>query len=312
MITNRYKVAIILGYYNGQIYIKSQVDSILNQTHSNLELYIFDDASFEPLKIEYLQLKNSEAARVHIINRPENVGFRDNFLSGLVYLKNNDFDYYAFSDQDDIWHADKIERGILSLLNYDNNRSLLYCARTAITDKANTSVLGLSPKFEKQPSFSNALVQNIGGGNTMIINRLAHQIVTGTLDKLDVVSHDWWCYQIVSGAGGIVHYDENPCLRYRQHDDNVIGSNNGFIARLKRVIKLLNGEFYTWNTKNLNALSNNRRLLTYNNKEKLDTFMKARESTFFIRLYLFIQSGIYRQTLLGNVGLVVGLILKKV
>jgi hypothetical protein len=64
--------------------------------------------------------------------------------------------------------------------------------------------IGLSPLFEKPPSFANAIVQNIGGGNTMVFNEAARQLIAQTVKDAQVVSHDWWAYLLVSACGGAV------------------------------------------------------------------------------------------------------------
>ena len=60
----------------------------------------------------------------------------------------------------------------------------------------------------------------------MVFNRAAKNLIVEASLNTPVVSHDWWCYQIVTGAGGHVMYDPEPCLKYRQHGKNQIGANN--------------------------------------------------------------------------------------
>ena len=127
-----------------------------------------------------------------------------------------------------------------------------------------------------------------------------------------VVSHDWFCYQIVAGAGGLVIYDSEPCLKYRQHDHNLVGANTGWRARFLRIRGLLSGRFREWNDINLAALSACKHLLTKSNQQVLDDFVEARQSSLIKRLFLFKRSGIYCQTLFGNLGLLLGFLLNKV
>lgn len=235
----------------------------------------------------------------------------------MLSLKNIDdeFWYYAFSDQDDVWHTDKISNAIGVLEEYPDDLPVLYCGRTAITDKSCDVAMGYSPLFSKPPTFSNALVQSIGGGNTMVFNKIARDLIALSLDNLqniEVGSHDWWCYQIISGAGSIVHYDPKPSLMYRQHSNNLIGSNNGWTARLIRIRDVFRDKFKKWNDINSMALASNRDLLTPKNQRRLDDFIAARKSSLIKRLFLFKRSGIYRQTFLGNIGLILGIFINKV
>ncbi|WP_419536780.1 hypothetical protein [Endozoicomonas sp.] len=83
-------------------------------------------------------------------------------------------------------------------------------------------------------------------------------------------------------------------------------------SRIIRLHGLLKGRFRDWNDINISALVKNKALLTRQNQANLENFIKARNSSFFRRLLLFIRSGIYRQTLLGNLGLLLGITINKV
>src|SRR5262249_28608171 len=157
--------------------------------------------------------------------------------------------YYAFCDQDDVWESDKLERALCILNRMSQDRPVLYCGRTRVIDDAGR-IIGTSPAFLRPPSFANALVQNIGGGNTMVMNHAARELLLAAGPEIDTVAHDWWIYQIVSGAGGAVNYDLEPRVRYRQHRSNLIGANNTFRARCERIRLLFNGRFKQWTDRN--------------------------------------------------------------
>lgn len=305
-------VAIILGFYNGNEYIKDQLVSIFKQLHKRLHVYIFDDFSSKEFpNLASIIFSEKDLNKISYSKRPSNIGFAKNFFQGLKECGGH-HDYYAFSDQDDIWHSDKISNALIVLDQHNDDKPALYLARTAIISENAKTDLGMSPLFKRTPSFMNALVQSIGGGNTMVFNKAARNIIVSSTENIDVVSHDWWCYQIISGAGGIVHYDPEPCLKYRQHSENLVGANNGWAARFIRIWGMLNGNFHNWNDINLEALSKNKGLLTPNNRECLDDFITARQSGLLKRLFLLRCSGVYRQTLFGNFGLVLSSIINKV
>ena len=92
----------------------------------------------------------------------------------------------------------------------------LFCSRTRIIT-AEGEPAGFSPLFSKKPSFRNAIVQSIAGGNTMVMNRAARDIMLEASRRTGFVSHDWWCYLILTGVGGIVHYSPTAKIGYRQH-----------------------------------------------------------------------------------------------
>src|SRR5690606_11871547 len=103
--------------------------------------------------------------------------------------------------------------------------------------------IGASPLFSHKPSFANALVQNIGGGNTMVFNRAARDALVQVSVDHEIVAHDWLAYLLISGMGGEVYYDADPALLYRQHGGNLVGKNNSWGDRATRVALLMRGRF---------------------------------------------------------------------
>lgn len=235
-------------------------------------------------------------------------GFVSNFLS-LLLRDDIHAEYYSFSDQDDIWYADKTERAIKWLKNIPAEKPALYCSRTHLVNNKGES-LGLSPLFVRPPSFSNALAQNIGGGNTMVINNTARKIIARA-GVVDVVSHDWWIYILISGAGGEVFYDPEPSLAYRQHGENLIGMNIGLRARFFRLRKLMQGQYRSWNSAHIRELEKNSYLLTEDNRRKFARFKAIHEGNILVRAYNFLRLGIYRQSIIDTVAIFISALIKK-
>ena len=136
--------------------------------------------------------------------------------------------------------------------------------------------LGYSRVFRRPPSFRNALVQSLAGGNTMVLNRKAFELVQRSLARGRCVAHDWWTYQIVTGAGGRMLYSERPDTLYRQHAGNNVGSNMGLGAAIARIGFVLRGRFREWNEVNLETLERCRDLLSPQALKALDCFLRAR------------------------------------
>lgn len=305
------RVAVVCCYFDGQTFIEEQLNSIFNQSIRSVHVFLSDDKSDNPFDIKKLRLGKKNQSRISVNINSQNLGYTDNFLKTLAKI-NDEFEYYSFSDQDDIWSKDKLQRALNALEHIPPEIPALYCGRTEIFDAKCENNLGLSPLFLKPPSFSNAIVQNIGGGNTMVFNRSAKDLIIKSTSIAKVVSHDWWCYQIISGAGGSVVYDPEPLLKYRQHNNNTIGSNKSWAARLNRIFSLLDGEYQSWNNINVAALEANSHLLTTKNQKILINFIEARRSSLIRRFVLFKKSSIYRQTLSGNLGLWLGVFLNKI
>lgn len=302
-------VAILLCTLDGASFLREQIDSIQKQDHENLIVFASDDGSTDSTNLLLKQFQSRLGKdRVSIKSGPQR-GFAANFLS-LICQTEIEANYYAYADQDDEWRSDKLSRALDKLENVPKGRPALYCSRTSLIDE-NGDEIGFSPLFDKPPGFANALVQNIGGGNTMVMNQVARNLLCQASDN-DVVSHDWWAYLIISGAGGTIFYDSYPSVRYRQHADNLVGSNVSWSSRLLRLRMLLKGSFRKWSTINTQALQKVRHLLTTENQAILDKFCTARDRWIIPRLLGIWRSGVYRQTLLGNMGLIAASILKKI
>lgn len=308
--TSAKKIAILLCTMQGERYLRQQLDSIGNQTFTNWEVHVSDDGSNDGTFaiLEEFRARWGES-RLSIRSGPAR-GFVFNFLS-LVCDTEIKADYYAYADQDDVWQADKLLRAIEWLERAPKDRPALYCTRTCLVDENNQEI-GFSPLFCKSPGFANALVQNIGGGNTMVFNSLTHMLLCYAGKGVQVAAHDWWTYLVVSGCGGVVYYDPVPSIQYRQHANNLIGSNVGWAMRLLRIRMLFRGRFRDWNSQNLGALQAISSKLTPRNRDILNAFMEVRSQSLFTRLRGICRSGIYRQTFFGNIGLIIAAILKKV
>jgi glycosyltransferase involved in cell wall biosynthesis len=308
--TSEKTVAILLCTFNGSRFLNEQLESIKQQTHKQWKIYISDDGSSDETLDIVMSFKESTLpGQVQILHGPRK-GFGKNFMS-LIYNPNVSGDYYAFSDQDDIWHADKLERGLAALNNSPELIPALYCTRTHLINTIGESI-GLSPLFRKAPSFQNAIIQSIAGANTMIINDPARKLLRNTEKSNKVVTHDWLAYIIISGCNGHVIYDPLPSIDYRQHEANLIGANSEIIDKLKRLGKMTSGRFRSWNDSNLENIENIIPILSRENKDTLLYFVKARNSGLPKRMLYFKKSKIYRQTLAGNASLIAAMILNKV
>jgi hypothetical protein len=176
--------------------------------------------------------------------------------------------------------------------------------RTRLIDKDGGD-LGFAPLFACPPTFANAIVQSIGGGNTMVFNAAARALMAAHSQNLTLVSHDWWTYILVTGAGGRAFYDPYPSVRYRQHGANIHGANEGLWARLLRAIQVFGGRFKSWGEINTRNLAQVRACLTPENCRIFDEFSVARTGSLPSRLLALKRSGVHRQGFLDNIGLYV-------
>ncbi|UUT21635.1 MULTISPECIES: glycosyltransferase family 2 protein [Pseudomonas] len=305
-----FEVAILLCTYNGQAFLKEQIDSILAQTHQEWTLYISDDGSTDKTieLLEEYQLLIDEQ-RIKIFNGPRK-GFAANFMS-LIRNKGIKADFFAFSDQDDIWKNNKLERSIQHLALLPSDLPALYCSRTRLIDEDQNNI-GFSPEFKREPTFKNALIQSISGANTMLLNNAARELLSLIPDTMKIVAHDWLAYLLTTACGGRVVYDQEPTLDYRQHGGNLIGAGSSIKERMIRFQKLIDGQFRDWSDLNLKALEIVENKLPPENHQTLIDFRQGRQDSFFTRLRLMKKSGIYRQTLMDNISLAIAICLNKI
>lgn len=303
-------VVILMCTYNGERFLRQQLNSFCEQTHKNWSLIVSDDGSTDStLKIlsEYAELLNPR--QLHIIYGPKQ-GYAANFLH-ITQSADSFAEFYAWADQDDIWLPGKIEAALVALgKNYDNSPAL-YCSSTKLISESGDPI-GHSKKHTRTPSFLNALVQSISGGNTMVFNRASLHLLNQVNTKLDVVSHDWLAYQLISGAGGAIHYDSVPRVLYRQHSKNIIGHKKNFLNKANHLAKIYSGLHTEWNNRNIYTLNRMRHRLSDENRNILDIFETARNESIIKRVLHLSKLGIYRQSLIGTLALYLAIIFKKI
>jgi glycosyltransferase involved in cell wall biosynthesis len=301
-------VAILLCTYNGARFLDEQLDSLEAQSHQNWVVIASDDGSTDQT-LEVLQQYQAKwpAGKLTIRSGPQK-GFCQNFLSLACDLEIK-ADYFAFCDQDDVWLPEKLK---VALKHFCTNSDVtyLYCSRTRYIDEAGI-LTGESPKFVHPKTFRNALVQCVAGGNTMVFNK-ATKLLLEVSYPVKVPSHDWWLYQLVTGAGGGVYFDQVPRVMYRQHPQSLVGENTSLVARLDRVKMVLNGKFRAMISENINAMGSNLQMLTPENLEIFYLFKKMRGQRLKDRVRLLEVCGIYRQSWRGTVSLMIATMLKKI
>ena len=300
-------VHILLATYNGAKYLQAQLDSIARQTHPQWTLTVSDDGSTdETLNIVKAFAQNSPQT-VNLLQGPCAGSSTRNFCHLIQHAQAGaEQDLYAFCDQDDVWLDTKLERAVQWHAQHLGQPVRLYCGRTQFVN-GKLQPIGLSPGIRRPPSFGNALVQNIASGNTMVFSPsvLAAQ---KKVQPEHSVWHDWTTYLVATALGGEVCFDDEPCLLYRQHGGNVIGSNDGLAAQIRRLKPLFEGRFKQWTDANMAAVLDMCPAATDAVQELHQKFAQLRiQHSGWIRIFYWRRTQIRRQTSASNLTLALGL-----
>ncbi len=303
------RVAILLAVFNGARFLEQQIETLERQTVATIDIWVSDDGSTDgSIAILAKLAANWRKGEFRVAKGP-GLGFAENFRA-LMTNPAIDGDYFAFCDQDDVWDDDKLADALAWLASQPVERPALYCTRTRSIDEKGTEI-GCSPLFKRVPSFRNAIVQSIAGANTIVMNKAAWTHVREAARRTSFVSHDWWCYLIVTGVGGTVHYSPRAKIGYRQHGTNLVGENHSWRARMSRLSHLMKGRFVAWNQQNMTGLVACQDMLTPEARETIHLFARARNARLVSRLAALARARVYRQTLMGQVSLFVACMLKR-
>jgi glycosyltransferase involved in cell wall biosynthesis len=223
------KVAVLLSTYNGEKYLDEFLLSLTKQEWPDISLFVRDDGSSDKTLQTLKRFQSDSKINFTILPSTVHLGAARSFFKLLIEAGDG-FNFYAFGDQDDVWFPDKISRAVNKLISLSQNIPTLYCSRQEYVDEE-LHHLKLS-RIPRRIGFGNAIVENVATGCTVVMNKVARELILSSLpDKC--LMHDWWCYLTISCFGQVV-FDDNPGIKYRQHDTNEIGAATEFSDDLNR------------------------------------------------------------------------------
>lgn len=305
-------VAICMATFNGEQYLSEQIESIVKQTFEDWVLFIRDDGSSDRT-VEIIERYCADFPEKIILISDETIvggSSKKNFAAILDWVNRHyDFSYFMFSDQDDVWLNDKIERCMKVLLEKEKtyNGPVLVHSDLMVVNES-LEVLGesfiryraLDPEVKDLPHL---LVQNNITGCTMLWNRELNVLLS--LESEAVAMHDWWIALVASAFGEIL-YENKATIQYRQHGKNVVGATK--VNSLGFIVKRLLGNNHVKQTLNLafeqaeafhNVFCDR---LSDDQRECLNTFCAIRTQRKVRRMIELLKGGYTKQGIVQIIG----------
>ena len=219
-------VQILLASYNGEKYISEQIESLLNQTYSDIQILIRDDNSKDQTLSVIKRYVEKYPKKLVLIE--DNVKCGSATSNFMELARHATAEYAMFCDQDDYWLPNKVEVTLNEMIKAEqevgSDVPILVFAKYKAVDK-DLQDIGMSDKGtqleKRRTELNHLIVQNCVHGCLSMVNRALYSIM-GDYDK-DILMHDWWAALIASSMGKIVYIPEALML-YRQHGSNVVGA----------------------------------------------------------------------------------------
>lgn len=225
------KILVLVSTYNGEKYLSQQLDSILGQQGVDISILVRDDGSKDStlLILENYSTRYSNFSFYQGVN----IGPCMSFFDLLTHAEG--YDYYAFSDQDDVWDNEKLIRATEKLGRLPESLPALYCSNLKVVDEQlNYCRIAHKKSFDTKNRYS-GLIDFFAVGCTEVFNQKAADLTREHIRK-DCLMHDSWIFMICNFFGHVI-YDHKAYINYRQHGQNVVGTNKNNLGKLKERIE---------------------------------------------------------------------------
>ncbi|MDR2661336.1 MAG: glycosyltransferase [Lactobacillaceae bacterium] len=286
------KIQVLMSVYNGELYLKEQIQSILNQKGVDVFLLIRDDHSADSsVKIIREFMKNN--SNIQLI-QGKNVGVIESFFQ-LIRKANPQMDFYSFSDQDDVWMSNKLLAATQAISQLHEEKPRLYISRSELVD-ANLKHIDYSDKSAVGPQ--NAIIMNAAIGHTIVFDRALRKLfLSKKPDATQLVMHDSWLYKIASFFGQI-YFDDNYYTKYRQHGDNKVGMDKKLITKIKNTLEASKKKLFYKEIMEFNKLY--KKELPEKYEYEISRYFKAKKH-FYSRFIYLLHPYIQRDSLRGQI-----------
>ena len=234
------KVIVLLSTYNGEEYLKEQLESLFSQKDVEVSVIVRDDSSSDRTCQILDGFKDKFPLEWY---KGEHYGVQKSYMELMKVAASKDFDYFAFCDQDDVWDEDKLSVGLRKIRRFEARWGLdipvLYYSGQRLVDK-NLNLIGEHTLKRYRTDYARFLV-NDAAGCTEVFNRNLLDMVN-RYEPRYILMHDTWILKVCLAVGGKIIVDTGSHLSYRQHNNNSVGLRKDIISKIKKTKNYISGQ----------------------------------------------------------------------
>ncbi len=298
------KVDVLLATCSGERFLAQQIDSILNQTYPFIRIIISDDASEDDTQKIIQEYVGRFPEKILFIENQKRLGIKKNFS---LLMKISSAPYVLFSDQDDIWLPQKVEKTLNCIQSMEDKFGsqpfLVHTDLTVVDEHLKVlhnsfwKYVNINPLVNM--TFNRLLNQNVVTGCTMMVNRLLVELARPIPEE--AFMHDWWITLVAATLGKIAVLNESTIF-YRQHGKNTLGAQK--FGSVKNLIvnfkKLMHKDIRKFQQATF-FYHRYHELLEIEHKNNLKLFLNLQRLSWFRKRYAIYKNGFFKQGFLRNI-----------
>lgn len=271
-------IHIMMATYNGEKYIKEQINSILAQTYTDWKLYISDDGSTDKTVNIIKEYERQYPEKIFVVSSEKKFHSAKKNFSYLFHIIPK-AEYYAFCDQDDIWEKNKLSKLLTYVMAKQNNEKVLvyHDMKLGSTKQkvfSNSFFEYSGFQLNDQLSLQQILLYNIVPGCSMLFNHKVRECIKEIPEAC--IMHDWWVLLVTICFGGQIIFCKETLSLYRQHEENQIGATKkkNMLQMVCKCFHFIKFKYYIENNHRLKKerlIQTNAILECYKNEMEMET-----------------------------------------